>query len=62
MVVGCGYLGMLAGPAVIGFLSGAVGLNGALVVAVVALAFAAAAAGVVAPITASHLRRDTLER
>ena len=49
MVVGCGYLGMLAGPAVIGFLSGAVGLDGALVVAVVALAFAAAAAGVVAP-------------
>ena len=49
VVVGCGYLGMLAGPAVIGFLSGAVGLNGALVVAVVALAFAAAAAGVVAP-------------
>ena len=49
VVVGCGYLGMLAGPAVIGFLGGAVGLSGALAVAVVALAFAAASAGVVAP-------------
>ncbi|MBD0024142.1 MFS transporter [Gordonia pseudamarae] len=49
VVVGCGYLGMLAGPALIGFLSGAIGLSGALVVAIVALVLAASAAGVVAP-------------
>ncbi|WP_343287233.1 MFS transporter [Gordonia sp. SID5947] len=47
MVVGCGYLGMLAGPAVVGFISDRSTLSVGLVVAIVALAFAAAAAGVV---------------
>lgn len=48
-VVGCGYLGMLSGPAVVGFLSARTGLPAALTVAIVALVLAAAAAGVVRP-------------
>ncbi|WP_419224009.1 MFS transporter [Gordonia sp. CPCC 206044] len=47
LVVGCGYLGMLAGPAVVGFISNRSSLAVGLVVAIVALAFAATAAGVV---------------
>ncbi|GAA2068674.1 MFS transporter [Williamsia deligens] len=46
-VVGCGYLGMLAGPAVVGFISRATTLGTALWVAVAAMAFGSAAAGVV---------------
>lgn len=46
-VVGCGYLGMLAGPAVVGFISRATTLGTALWVAVVAMAFGSLAAGVV---------------
>lgn len=49
VVVGCGYLGMLAGPAVVGFLSGLTSLPIALTVAIAALLFAALTAGVVAP-------------
>ncbi|GAB20665.1 putative major facilitator superfamily transporter, partial [Gordonia effusa NBRC 100432] len=40
VVVGCGYLGMLAGPAVVGFLSHLTSLSSALVVVVVALVIA----------------------
>ncbi|MGC4964163.1 MFS transporter [Gordonia sp. DT218] len=47
MVVGCGYLGMLAGPAVVGFISTRSSLSVGLIVAIGALVFAAAAAGVV---------------
>lgn len=46
-VVGCGYLGMLAGPAVVGFISRATTLGTALWVAVAAMAFGCATAGVV---------------
>ncbi|MBT0568238.1 MFS transporter [Williamsia sp. CHRR-6] len=48
-VVGTGYLGMLAGPASIGFVSGHTGLGTALWIAVAALVFAASAAMVVRP-------------
>ncbi|NED64755.1 MFS transporter, partial [Streptomyces sp. SID10244] len=47
VVVGCGYLGMLAGPAVVGFISSRSSLSVGLIVAIAALVFAAAAAGVV---------------
>ncbi|WP_124711052.1 MFS transporter [Gordonia insulae] len=47
VVVGCGYLGMLAGPAVVGFISNRSSLPVGLAVAIGALVFAAAAAGVV---------------
>nr|WP_238404265.1 MFS transporter [Gordonia desulfuricans] len=53
VVVGCGYLGMLAGPAVVGFISGQSTLRLGLTPVVAMLTFAALAAGVVAP------RRDT---
>lgn len=53
LVVGCGYLGMLAGPAVVGFISGRTTLGTGLLAAVVALAFAIVVAGVVAPRDAS---------
>ena len=46
-VVGCGYLGMLAGPAVVGFISSRSSLTVGLCVAIVALVFAAVAAPVV---------------
>jgi predicted MFS family arabinose efflux permease len=46
-VVGCGYLGMLAGPALVGFVSRATTLGTALWVAVAAMAFGCVAAGVV---------------
>ncbi|QTI71369.1 MFS transporter [Gordonia polyisoprenivorans] len=49
MVVGCGYLGMLAGPAIVGVISGHSSLRLGLTPVLVALAFAVAAAGVVAP-------------
>ncbi|MFW0796502.1 MFS transporter [Gordonia sp. CPCC 205515] len=49
LVVGCGYLGMLAGPAIVGFISSRTSLATALGVAVVALIIAIAAAGVVRP-------------
>lgn len=70
LVVGCGYLGMLAGPAVVGFISNRSTLAIGLVVAIGALVFAAAAAGVVRrgdDVTADEQRtvprrRDTLER
>lgn len=45
VVVGCGYLGMLAGPAIIGFVSSATSLSSALAIVVVALAVAVAGAG-----------------
>ncbi|MGW9265824.1 MFS transporter [Gordonia terrae] len=48
-VVGCGYLGMLAGPAVVGFISSRTSLNTGLLAAVVALALAVALAPVVRP-------------
>lgn len=48
-VVGCGYLGMLAGPAVVGFISSRTSLATGLCAAIVALVFAVAVAGVVAP-------------
>ncbi len=47
-VVGCGYLGMLAGPAVVGYASKLTSLSTALVVVIVALAVAAAGSGAVA--------------
>lgn len=70
LVVGCGYLGMLAGPAVVGFISNRSTLGVGLVVAIGALVFAAAAAGVVRPggTGPAHEQRtvprgrDTLER
>lgn len=46
-VVGCGYLGMLAGPAVVGFISSRTSLNTGLLAAVVALVLAVALAPVV---------------
>ncbi|MDY6811735.1 MAG: MFS transporter, partial [Actinomycetota bacterium] len=49
LVVGCGYLGMLAGPAVVGFIGSRSSLGVGLVVAIAALVFAACAAGVVRP-------------
>ena len=53
LVVGCGYLGMLVGPAVVGFIRGRTTLGTGLLAAVVALAFAIVVAGVVAPRDAS---------
>ncbi|GAB90196.1 MFS transporter [Gordonia rhizosphera] len=47
VVVGCGYVGMLAGPAIVGFVSQRSSLGIGLVVAVGALAFAVLAADVV---------------
>ncbi|MDL9938785.1 MFS transporter [Gordonia sp. ABSL1-1] len=47
LVVGCGYLGMLAGPAVVGFISSRSTLGTGLIAAVAALVFAAVAASVV---------------
>ncbi|MEE3850830.1 MFS transporter [Gordonia sp. LSe1-13] len=65
LVVGCGYLGMLAGPAVVGFISSRTSLSIGLLAAVVALVFAALAAGVVrAPVErqgSATARHDTLE-
>ncbi|GAA3688641.1 MFS transporter [Gordonia hankookensis] len=59
VVVGCGYLGMLAGPAVVGFISSRSSLSVGLIVAIAALVFAAAAAGVVrAPAGDSGGRRS----
>ncbi|MGC4932452.1 MFS transporter [Gordonia sp. DT30] len=58
MVVGCGYLGMLAGPAVVGFISGHSTLRVGLTPVLVALAFAIVAAGVVRP----HRRRENPAR
>lgn len=58
LVVGCGYLGMLAGPAVVGFISSRTSLGIGLLVAVGALAFAAAAAGVVRAPAAAEAPRD----
>lgn len=49
LVVGCGYLGMLAGPAIVGFISIRTSLATALGVAVITLLIAIAAAGVVRP-------------
>ncbi|GAC69143.1 MFS transporter [Gordonia soli] len=49
LVVGCGYLGMLAGPAIVGFISNLTSLATALCAAILALVFAAFAAGVVRP-------------
>ncbi|MGW0037273.1 MFS transporter [Gordonia sp. NPDC003376] len=49
VVVGCGYLGMLAGPAIVGFISGQSTLRVGLTPVVAMLAFATLAAGVVAP-------------
>ena len=49
VVVGCGYLGMLAGPAIVGFIGSRSSLGVGLVVAIAALVFAACAAGVVRP-------------
>lgn len=49
LVVGCGYLGMLAGPAVVGFIGGRTTLATGLLAAVVALVIAVLAAGVVRP-------------
>lgn len=45
VVVGCGYLGMLAGPAIIGFVSSATSLSAALAIVIVALGVAVAGAG-----------------
>ncbi|MGW5521750.1 MFS transporter [Gordonia sp. NPDC003950] len=63
-VVGCGYLGMLAGPAVVGAIGGVTSLRVGLMPVLLALAFAAWAAGVVSapqPVE-SRRRHDTLER
>lgn len=48
-VVGAGYVGLLAGPAVIGWISDAVGINSALLAPVVACAAGVALASVVRP-------------
>lgn len=49
VVVGCGYLGMLAGPAVVGFISSRTSLNTGLLAALAALLLAVCLAGVVRP-------------
>jgi len=49
IVVGCGYLGMLAGPAVVGFISSRTSLDTGLVAALAALLLAVFFAGVVRP-------------
>nr|WP_174324755.1 MFS transporter [Gordonia amicalis] len=49
IVVGCGYLGMLAGPAVVGFISSRTSLNTGLHAALAALLLAVCLAGVVRP-------------
>lgn len=49
IVVGCGYLGMLAGPAVVGFISSRTSLNTGLLAALAALLLAVCLAGVVRP-------------
>ncbi|MGV9672534.1 MFS transporter [Gordonia sp. NPDC003504] len=62
-VVGCGYLGMLAGPAVVGAIGGVTSLRVGLMPVLLALAFVAWAAGVVSapqPVE-SRRRHDTLE-
>ncbi|WP_439032525.1 MFS transporter [Gordonia terrae] len=48
-VVGCGYLGMLAGPAIVGFISSRTSLNTGLLAAVAALVLAIGLASVVRP-------------
>ncbi|WP_235673098.1 MFS transporter [Mycolicibacterium hodleri] len=48
-VVGVGYLAVLAGPAIVGWLADTVGLNTALVLPLAAMAICACAAGTVAP-------------
>ncbi|NKY65598.1 MFS transporter [Gordonia rubripertincta] len=49
IVVGCGYLGMLAGPAVVGFISSRTSLDTGLLAALAALLLAVFFAGVVRP-------------
>jgi MFS family permease len=49
IVVGCGYLGMLAGPAVVGFISSRTSLDIGLLAALAALLLAVFFAGVVRP-------------
>lgn len=61
-VVGCGYVGMLAGPAVVGFASAHSSLRLGLVAAVVALAVAVMAAGVVRPRDVEVDGRDARRR
>lgn len=75
-VVGVGYFGMLAGPAIVGFIAGQSSLRLGLTPVLVVLAFAVIAAGVVSPARAVVSRdavsdgspptespsRDTLER
>lgn len=53
-VVGAGYVGLLAGPAVIGWISDAVGLNNALLAPALACAAGLALAQVVRPAQAPH--------
>ena len=48
-VVGCGYLGMLSGPAIVGFIAGHSGVSTGLIPVIGALAFALVAAPVVRP-------------
>ncbi|WP_262927974.1 MFS transporter [Gordonia jinghuaiqii] len=57
-VVGCGYLGMLAGPAVVGFVSSRTSLNTGLLAAVAALALAVGFAGVVRPADTGPTHHD----
>lgn len=64
VVVGCGYLGMLAGPAIVGFIGGQSTLRAGLTPVLLALAFAMLAAGVVRVPGEAQVARtghDTLE-
>lgn len=61
LVVGCGYLGMLAGPAIIGIVGGRTGLNGALLIIVGILVAAAIGAGVVRPRGEDRVSADMSE-
>lgn len=58
-VVGCGYLGMLSGPAIVGFIAGHSGVSIGLTPVIGALLFALVAAPVVRPAARAVSRRDT---
>ncbi|WP_082937783.1 MULTISPECIES: MFS transporter [Gordonia] len=57
-VVGCGYLGMLSGPAIVGFIAGHSGVSVGLTPVIGALVFALVAARVVRPAARPVSRRD----
>ena len=62
MVVGCGYIGMLAGPGVVGLISERTSLTVGLTPAIAALVLALLAAPIVRPAVRAHDGRDPARR